>query len=369
MVRNIINDRTFGDLSYHKDYLENTGFDGKQYLCRLPFVYVEIRGSGDVHVCCAQWNPVVIGNVLESSLDEIWRGDLARSVRKTIVDGSYRYCNHSTCPGIINRTLLDHNQTNLRDISLKFYSSKTPSSIYFAVDRSCNLACPSCRSGKIAQLDSVDGDRAYKVITRTLDSAFPEPHCEEKMLSMDGSGEIFSSQVYRKLLDTHDVFTKSYQWPNLRFRFTTNGTMMTQKMQDRYSHLFDRLVMINVSVDAGNRRSYEQVRVGGKWDLLWENLRYFHDTKLLENRHTGWAWNFILQKNNYESLPELIEIAKSFEIRPKIDVTNMLDWQVYSEDHFLQQAVYLPSHQEHQRYLDIMSLPEVQDYIQNHRFI
>lgn len=364
--RVIIDDPIFGQLSYHKKFLNNNDFDGSRYLCNKPFTFVEVGRNGDVIVCCNSWNPAVIGNVLEQSLEEIWCGEKAQIIRETIVDGSYKYCNYDTCPRILNKIYLqEHTETNRLRLQRKG-KSKTPSMLHFAVDNSCNLSCPSCRVSKISQLQDDRKERAYQIITRSLDSMFQYPHEEHKVVSMDGSGETFSSDVYRRIFETHDVFTRTYQWPNLRFRLLTNGTMMTAKIQNKYSHLFSHLQELEVSIDAGNRESYERVRVGGHWDLLWQNLHYFYENTLRSGQKTNWAWNIIMQKNNYESLPDLVALANSFpDHKPELNITGVLNWGTWSESEYLDHAVHLPTHPDYDRYLEIINSPLVRGYLEN----
>ena len=361
--REIVDDPLFGKLSYHKRLVNHTDFDGKAHLCRLPFTYAEIRNNGDVHMCCPNWSPVVVGNVLQNSLAEIWRGARAEAVRNSIMDGSYRYCNWDTCNLIRNGLLMARNEQAVYQLQAKA-QLETPESVHFVVDESCNLACPSCRIGRISQLEPRRKERGYRVIAQVLDCMFSQPHDQHKVISMDGSGEIFSSDLYRKLFETHAVFTDTDRWPNLRFRLTTNGTMMTPKLQRRYHSIMQQLEELEVSVDAGNRESYERVRVGGHWDLLWENLRYFHDTTLRNRPDMHWRWNIIMQKNNYESLPQMIDIAKTFERRPSLNITEALNWGTWTEEQYLEHAVHLPQHPEYPRYYQIRNSDQVTQYMQ-----
>ena len=363
--RVIIQDPLFGPLSYHKRFVNNTDFDGSKHLCNLPFRYAEVRRDGDVHMCCPNWSPVVVGNVFESSMTQIWQGERAQAQRRSILDGSYRYCNWDTCSLIRNNRLEQRTEASVAQL-VKRAESCTPETVHFVVDESCNLSCPSCRMQRLAQLAPAERDRGYQAITRVLDCMFAEPHAEHKTLSMDGSGEIFSSELYRRLFETHAVFNRSDLWPNLRFRLTTNGTMMTAKIQRRYVHIMNRLEQLEVSVDAGDPESYAKVRVGGRWDLLWENLRCFHDSILVRQPHTTWRWNIIMQKNNYKSLPDLINIANTFERKPMINMTAVLNWGTWTEEEYLDHAVHLPQHPKHKKYTKIMNSPLVQEYRNNY---
>lgn len=365
----VVDDRIFGRLSYHKKYLSHNDFPGDKLLCPEPFSYIEVRRNGDVNICCPQWNPVSIGNLLTTDLETIWTGEKAQVIRDTILDGSYSYCNNSTCPKIINYHSMTDDKFGLitrtkhsQDRLVKSVLS-TPEHVHFVIDESCNLLCPSCRSTKFTQLDERSKQRALTVFRRVTQSMFPTAHIEHKSISMDGSGEIFSSEVYRELFETEEIFTQTYRWPNLKFQLTTNGTMMTEKIQKKYSQLFNHAERVTVSIDAGNEASYNITRVGGHWDLLWKNMQYFHDNTLQDNRITRWwKWNIIVQRDNFESIPDLIEIALKFKKIPTIYFANLLNWSTWEDDDYLARAVHLPSHPLHGRYLEIWNSPIVQNY-------
>lgn len=353
--RIIINDPRFGSLSYHKKFYNNRFFPGKKFLCDHPFYYIEVRRHGSVNICCPQWNPAEIGNIFADSLEDIWNGDRAQIIRNSIIDGSYSYCNFDTCPKILswqNQGLMNNTPSNLSHLQSRV--SKTPNHVHFVVDNSCNLQCPSCRESKITQLDSREQNIGLDVIRKTLAGMFPEPHNEHKVVSMDGSGEIFSSELYREIFETEDVFTKTHLWPNLKFVLTTNGTMMTEKIQRKYKNFFDHIKFIEVSVDAGDKESYEKVRVGGHWDLLWKNLEYFYST-VKDKPEVKWRWNIIMQKHNYKSLPKLVQIANKFSDKiPTIYAAKLLNWGTWTEEEYLNHAVHLPTHPEHSEYIKIM---------------
>lgn len=360
-MREIIDDPIFGKLIYHKKF-QNSEFNGEKFLCELPFYYMEIRPNGDINLCCPQWNPAVVGNVLKNTIEEIWHGRKSQIIRNSILSGKYTYCNNFSCPRIRDKELPFRTQELLNEI-LDKSESKTPSRVLFVVDRSCNLSCPSCRKRKISQLAPEQQEGAKFLIRKVLNEMFSEPHDEEKVLAFDGSGEIFSSQVYRELFETEDIFTKTYLWPNLKFSLSTNGTLMTEKIQKKYKPFFNHITDIYVSIDAGNKESYEKVRVGGQWELLWENLKYYYSTKIDDS--SWWQFNVIAQKNNYESIPELVKIMETLFPKklPKLNISPVLNWGTWSEEQYLNHAVHVPAHPENQKYLEIINSTIVQDYL------
>ena len=53
------------------------------YTCPQPFERLVIKGNGDVHPCCAQYNyKIWLGNVKEKSIYEIWNSKAMRSLRR-----------------------------------------------------------------------------------------------------------------------------------------------------------------------------------------------------------------------------------------------------------------------------------------------
>jgi hypothetical protein len=360
----IFHDSKFGKLSYHKNFESKFQWPSNEWLCWMPFEYAEIRTNGTVNICCPQWNPVIIGNVLDENFDAIWTGDIANEIRNTIFDGSYSYCNSETCfniQGYKSGTLLRPNTEQWRD-KLTDSVKRTPSKVLFCVDRSCNLSCPSCRTSKQIQILGQDRKNALRSVKTVLHSMFPEPHSELKLIGMDGTGEVFSSDVYREIFETEEIFTHTYKWPNLKFNINTNGTMMTEKYQKKHSGIFNNLSMLELSIDAGNKESYEKVRVGGDWNTLWKNLFYFYKNNK-HNPSVQWQWNLIIQQNNFQSIPEFVNIANMFsEKLPRLKIVKMLNWGTFSEERYLEQAVWMPSHPMYLEYINIMNLPHVKQY-------
>ena len=362
--RVILHDSKFGKLSYHKSFQEKFEWPSHEWLCQLPFEYAEIRTDGTVNICCPQWNPISIGNALTENFDSIWNSDTANDIRNTIFDGSYSYCNSETCfniQGYKSGKLLRPNTVESRN-RLTSSVKNTPSRVLFCVDRSCNLSCPSCRTSKQIQILGQERQNALHVVKNVLHSMFFEPHSELKIIGMDGTGEVFSSDVYREIFETEEIFTHSHKWPNLKFNINTNGTMMTEKYQKKFNNIFDNLLMLELSIDAGNKETYEKVRVGGDWDTLWKNLNYFYENNK-HNSSVQWQWNLIIQQNNFQSIPKFVDIANMFrEKLPRLKIVKMLNWGTFSEERYLEQAVWMPSHSMYLEYINIMNLPRVKNY-------
>ena len=56
--------------------------------CPFPFHTLSIKTNGDVLVCCVDWiRGTNVGNIMESSLKDIWNGDKLFQLRKLHIEG------------------------------------------------------------------------------------------------------------------------------------------------------------------------------------------------------------------------------------------------------------------------------------------
>lgn len=333
-----------------------------QVLCEVPFVTLEINKYGAVNLCCPGWNSVEIGNVLTEDLKAIWLGEKATMIRNSIIDGSYRYCNINLCPRLVLRELkstyfdrlIKKSPQTIRNLTTNI--NDAPQLIRLAIDDSCNLVCPSCRKEKKLQMASDHQSRAKSIIKSITESFFYKSHNKPMIIGFDSSGEIFSSEVYRTAFETEKIFTETYNWPGLKFNLFTNCVLLTRKTQIKYKNLINNANLISISIDAGDKESYEKTRVGGNWELLWENIDHLYDT-IRHNTQINWQWNIIAQRNNYKSIPKLFQKLNTYsQHKPNLNVSVLENWGTRTLEEYLYHAVHLPSHPEFDKYKEILNI-------------
>jgi sulfatase maturation enzyme AslB (radical SAM superfamily) len=359
-----ISDPTFGDL-YYQDVTEEdvskihevtAGIQGR--VCPEPFRKIMVLQNGDVIICCPQWLPAVIGNVLTNTIQDIWAGEKANIIRQTMLDGSYKYCDKKVCHFM-------HNAKKAFHIKETFDPSVNPlpTEINISVDGTCNLFCPSCRTEKITFLNT-QRKQAADIISSVLDSLFSEPHNERVDLEIDGIGDIFSSSIYRHEFETRKCFINPELWPNLQYTLLTNGVLMTEKIQNKHSTLFAQTKIVKISIDAGNEQSYDKVRLGGNWTTLWKNLDYLYESRLKRPDNTvDWAWIVVLQEDNFESVPELIKLAYNYpDNLPMIHLHPILQGNHMPDFIFRDKAVWLETSPRYARLQEVLALPAVTNY-------
>lgn len=76
--------------------------------CPKPFNNLQIMVSGDVRPCC--WCGFGVGNLHESTIDEIWNGKIMEELRECIRNGKiHPTCKNAPCPFIQEHTV-GHNE-------------------------------------------------------------------------------------------------------------------------------------------------------------------------------------------------------------------------------------------------------------------
>lgn len=261
----------------NKDILNN-------FVCSHPFEYIDVQYTSD-YVCCPSWCPTGIREENKMS----WYSNNAIDIRKSVIDGTYRHCDHSICPSLnqlLNTGKKPYNFYTKEEFE-NIYNIKTPEDVYsfnrgpeeilFGWDRSCNFRCPSCRVDLISN-DKIGSEEHNKklVILKQVEKQFG-PYL--KKILVTGSGDPFYSNIYRDFLINFD----KTKYPVLeKIQIITNGRMLTKKMWSQLKAA-PYTKQIEISIDAGTKNTYENItRIGGSWDILIQNLKFLSTVNTLK---------------------------------------------------------------------------------------
>jgi len=345
----------------HRSHLEHykdasSGLNSAKNLtrkfCQYPFQRVEIMhgwgdrndgdsGYGNVHVCCMSLVDKPIGNYLEQSMDEIWNSPVAQDIRRSILDGSYKYCNHKLCPKIQGDILTDYNKLSVFEKEIierqQVVMPNLPKRFMLCFDRSCNLSCPSCRTHKIIHAQGKEFDKATYLTEKLLQDLFSKPHDNPIDLMITGSGDPFASKVYRRLIES----INGDDFPNLRIDLFTNGVLLTPDQWQKLERVHRNINMISVSIDAATSETYKKVR-GGDWQQLMDNMNFLGE--LLKSGHIrNFETNFVVQKNNFREMRSFVNLCASKNVQ-FINFSPLVDWKTWGADEFSDQCVWHQNH-------------------------
>ena len=311
----------------------------KGKFCLSPFVSIQIDPWGNVSLCgCDTWMPTKIGNLFNQTLDQLLSSEIAKSIRKSIIQGTYEYCNEKTCGIIQNNELIKNEQLppNVHDLIEDSTSFAIPHEIVISGDLTCNLSCPSCRTSVIRTSDS-ERAQQQQLGNILFQNLFTRPSDVPIKITVSTSGEVFASPFLLQFLSNIDP----ENFPNLKLKLQTNG-LLARKRWHLLAGLVDRVSEITITFDAARPNTYEILRRGGTWPDLLDNLKFLSD-----QRQTGMKLytRMVVQQANWNEILEFYDISQQFDA-DRVEYVRITDWGTYGTE-FSKHDVLDPNHPEY----------------------
>jgi pyruvate-formate lyase-activating enzyme len=342
------------DAGSQDEALNVLDYDLKDKFCKVPFKQLSTGFGGSAHACsCPAWLPFPIGNILTAeSADELWNSAGAVEIRRSILDGDFSYCSRTLCSFItaqklprkdeitspLFRSYIDNHTTTL---------SENPQELDLSYDRTCNLACPSCRTGIIGVPDdepevySRARDRVILPLLKRLDGA----------LYISGGGEAFASKHCRSLLSV----LNRHDYPGLYLHLITNAQLLTPQKWRDFPDLPEMVGTLSVSIDAAKAGTYEKLRRPGKWSPLMNNLELIAKMRRSGEIRDFWI-NFVVQKDNFREMLDFVELGARLGV-DQIWFQRVTNYGAYDEATFADIDVTSPQHPEHAELLEVLRSP------------
>jgi len=323
--------------------------DKEKYICSAPFSYTEVFDDRQ-YLCCPSWLDVDIWDGI--SIKSSFNSKKANDIRDSILDGSYKYCNHMQCPylsGMKNGKLSKKFIEKTKE-SVDFLKNvDTPNTINFCFDRSCNFQCPSCRNELINYLgnDRNGVDLKLKEIENELSS-------EIKRLYLSGTADPFYSKSFRQFLINLD----SNKFKNLKsIHLHTNGSLWNEDMWGKMKSIHSYVNSCEISIDAATKETYEtKTRIGGNWETLMSNLKFI--TKIPTIKF--YSFSFVVQDINYNEMYDFYKMIENLMNEREVDVeydvfyNKITNWGTYTDDEFLKKDITNSDHKEHAEFLKVL---------------
>ncbi len=282
---------------------------GLKTFCPRPFDTILIDKNGSCFACeCTAWLPQSIGNLNLQSLEDILKSPVRTHLQDSISNGSYRYCNNKQCS-----YLLDTRPVGWLNVP----AVSKIKNIRLAIDDSCNLYCPSCRTHQIFEKNKDQLQRRYKLADKIIDYVLAQSYTINIHVGSDG--DPFASLIYRYFIK------KIKDLPNIKFTIQTNG-LLIKKMYHRHIEFFKKLDVLNVSIDGATKITYESLRRGGNYEKIIENLEFIK--KLKEKNNFKFIIHCIVQKENYHEMIQMVDIAKTYGA-DRIWLVKIENWNTY----------------------------------------
>jgi len=281
----------------------------KKVICTHPWTHMSIMSNGKVRTCCEAWTKVIIGNIKNQSIKEIWNGQAIQEIRKRILNNEWQKVCYQSCPYIIKykKNKMDPDDLDNKELSQDIKNNKITTDIFpeaycLANWSLCNLKCIMCYNScrKEAEKKPDHTKKMLKDIISHIDDC--------RLLILCGNGDPFVRT------DSMELMTE-YEWkkinPKLSFWITTNGNLFNQKNWNKIKH--NNFKGVNISIDAATKKTYEKIRVGGNWDVLMRNLKFIKSLReagKIENMHI----NFCVMRGNYKEMLLFVELGKKLKV-------------------------------------------------------
>lgn len=323
-------------------------------ICIKPFRWLEV-GADDQHLaylCCSGWLKKSVGSMLTDDASTLWSGEAAADIRRSVLDGSFEYCDRNLCPYLSNSV----NAVTSPDSPIRFVSDQVrdkykrlthagvqippPEVVNAAYDRSCNLSCPSCRTeiSKASKKQQSTYDYIFNKIMREFGHSLD-------LIYITGSGDPLSSRHFMRILKQN----LSVQYPKLRIKLHTNAIRFGQRAWNHISSNSHIISEIEVSADGATRQVYEINRRPARWDAFLKGTHFISGLKR-SGHNFFFKLNFVVQSNNWRDLPLLIRLAESWHV-DAIKISSLGNWGTFGYHEYKQRAVHFSDHPEHQRFL------------------
>jgi MoaA/NifB/PqqE/SkfB family radical SAM enzyme len=290
--------------------------------CPRPFDTILIDKQGSCYACeCTSWLPQSIGNLRIKSLDEIVRSPMHQHLQGSIRDGTYRYCNEHQCSYIRSGAVLHGQPDRIQHLRL-------------AIDDSCNLRCPSCRTGLRFHRDGPAHDLGIRLADRINDWLHKHNHVIQ--VHMGSDGDPFASHVYRHFME------QTPRRDNIKYSILTNG-LMFKEFHARVPYVIGNLKELGVSIDGATKHTYEKLRLGGRWEKILEGLECMAEQK---HKH-GFRFilHFVVQRDNYHEMDAIVDLGEQYGA-DRVWLNKIEDWGTMSD--FGTQDIWdTPEYQKH----------------------
>ncbi|WP_330959735.1 radical SAM protein [Photobacterium sp. 53610] len=314
--------------------------NGENLYCISPFRELILVNDG-AYFCCSAWHGYPsVGDPRDAALDTLWNNEDAAEFRKSILDGSYRYCRHDVCPKLVNPESQLKTFTELPSVvqhgilQESGYLESGFEFINYGFDPSCNLSCPSCRHDVILAEGKAAED--IKFIERQIEAN----STDLQELYISGAGDAFGSPFSRDFL----ARMKEENFPSLHsILLHCNGQLFNSFIWHKLPDFVrDRINYVEISIDASCQETYEINRRGGSYSKLLENLSFIRELK--ERGELGYIkFSFVVQQNNYDEMPAFVEFAKRYHADCAF-FSRLMNWGTFSTDEYLSRDVANRSH-------------------------
>lgn len=272
-------------------------FEQKQIkaFCNYPFQKLKVDSEGWCTFCCHHTRKC-LGNILESSLEEIWNSELAKQIRKETLEGRlHSTCKIESCPFYWKQELTQTEYTQ-KDFPLQFEIDlpNTHCNIGGNTPKP-NTACLMCERAN--PKFKPDQDKVDEVCEKL------KPYTKHiKAIHIQGVAEPFWKN---KIFDVIEKIGVNQFKEKIIISTTTNGTILNNERIEKW--LSYPLSATTFSLDAGNKETYKKIRKLDLYDGVIKSLMKMSEKRKKENQKLYIHNN--INMLNIKEVKTMVEVA------------------------------------------------------------
>lgn len=171
-----------------------------------------------------------------------------------------------------------------------------PKNLMVEVTNACNLRCIMCDNRKMKRKKGFMDINTYKLVLENAKEIGIE------MIGLYTTGESF---LHPRIFD----FIKLAKKMGFKYVYTdTNGIPLNKKKINKI--LKSGLDSIKFSIDAASKETYEKIRVGGDFDVLYKNVKMLREMRDKKKSKLKIYASFLLTNKNYQELKKFKKFWK-----------------------------------------------------------
>lgn len=275
-----------------------------QVFCTLPFSKIKVDPEGNCTFCCFQTRKC-LGNLLDSSLEEIWNSPLSKEIRKFTDNGElHQKCDVASCPLYSRKKQLS---------SIRFFVNEKQYPSMLELDlpiQHCNVGgenpdpvkSPACIMCERSSFFHKQDDRVLEV----CDKLWPYRKFWTEV-HIQGISEPFWKDYIFAVIERLGLDTES-----TRITTTTNGTLFTPQRLGKW--LAYPLTTTTFSIDAGSPETYRKIRILNAYDKVIDALMKFASLKSPAQQ---------LQIHNNINMYNVYEVEEMMRVAAEAKVNNI----------------------------------------------
>tara|TARA_X000001382_G_scaffold31557_1_gene20468 strand:+ start:223 stop:861 length:639 start_codon:yes stop_codon:yes gene_type:complete len=159
---------------------------------------------------------------------------------------------------------------------------------------------------------------AYNLGIRLADKINDWLHTYEHPIQVHigSDGDPFASHVYRHFMEQTPLRD------NIEYSILTNG-LMFKEFHDRVPYVIGNLRDLGVSIDGATKDTYENLRLGGRWDKINANLESMAELKSVHG--FTFRLHMVVQQDNWWEMPDMIGLAEKYDV-DQVYFNKIQDW-------------------------------------------